>query len=267
MEKQTFQKERLEEPEVLTLSSVLHKNRYLWAAKFSKNKKVLDIACGTGYGMNILTTKGKAKKIIGGDNSQEALKIAKQKYSAFNTIFVNVDANKKLPFKKNYFDLVVSFETIEHLKNYSLFISEIKRILKPKGIFLISTPHKRFHTPLGRKPANYFHTKEWYPQELYNFLKKYFYEVKLFKQLKIKKPFQRMLYAFIQGKIIAPFWDKLDPQRKGKLYELIKIKIFDKIFPSRHLSKKDLKKILKNTLVQKGNPKNDYLVILAKCRK
>ena len=149
-----------------------HIARYIFASQFIKNKSVLDVACGSGYGVKILLEHG-AKNVIGVDNSKETIFHAKKYYGLKNATFVLADA-LKLPFKNNEFDVVTSFETIEHLKNRDLFIREVKRVLKERGLFILSTPNILVY-PKG----NPFHIKEFNPAELQSFLKKYFKNIKI----------------------------------------------------------------------------------------
>jgi len=114
-----------------------HVERYKFAAKFVKGKKVLDVACGTGYGSQILLDSG-AKEVIGVDVSKDAISYAKKNYSAK---FLLMDATKMKALKRNYFDIVVSMETIEHVKTWEMFIGEIKRVLKPNGAVVMSAPN------------------------------------------------------------------------------------------------------------------------------
>src|SRR3989338_7633286 len=143
-----------------------HIARYKFAQQFVENKTVMDIACGTGYGAKILADK--AQEVWGGDISEEAIKIAKEKYSGENIHFRVLDASE-LPFDNNSFDLVVSFETIEHIKDYKSYLFEIKRVLKQGGRLILSTPDKRITRRLGIE--NKFHLKEFNKKELADILK------------------------------------------------------------------------------------------------
>ena len=101
----------------------------------SKDSKILDVATGKGYLLKELENAG-FNKLHSADINPEQFKYDKQKYN-----FKTVDANKKLPYQNQEFDIVISSETIEHLKNPSNFISEVSRILKPKGTFILTTPN------------------------------------------------------------------------------------------------------------------------------
>ncbi len=152
-----------------------HLIRYELAKTLVKNKNVVDIASGTGYGTSILSNSG-AKKVTGVDVSKEAVKLASEKFQNENLEYTLGDA-ENLSFEDNSCDLVVSFETIEHLKNPNEFLSEVKRILVEGGQLLISTPNIEVS---GN--TNPYHLKEYTEDEFENILKKYFKIVKLMKQ-------------------------------------------------------------------------------------
>ncbi|MDH4068361.1 MAG: class I SAM-dependent methyltransferase [Dehalococcoidia bacterium] len=150
-----------------------HINRYIFASKFVQNKAVLDVACGAGTGSRYLVNKG-AGKVVGVDISQEAIREAKTRNERGNEAeFVLSDA-ESLPFPSHFFGVVVSFETIEHLKEPERFLFECARVIKKGGIFICSTPNKRIATPLFRRPSNPFHVKEFYPQEFFELVGRYF---------------------------------------------------------------------------------------------
>ncbi|MCB0471650.1 MAG: class I SAM-dependent methyltransferase [Flavobacteriaceae bacterium] len=170
-------KERLD-TNILSASTVEHLHRYSVAQEFSTDKKVLDIACGEGYGTNLISKK--AELVIGVDNDTSTIKKAQIKYKNKNSHFIHGDI-KALPFENNYFDLIVCFETIEHVHNPNLAILEIERVLKPDGLLLISTPNKLNYSDKTNY-KNKFHIKEFYEEEFINLIKASFINVKLFSQ-------------------------------------------------------------------------------------
>lgn len=103
--------------------------------KRSQHKKILDIATGQGYISERLSYKG-FSNLHCADINSENFKLNKKQFH-----FRTVDANSALPYKNNQFDLIISSETIEHLQNPHLFLSEIHRILKPKGTLILTTPN------------------------------------------------------------------------------------------------------------------------------
>lgn len=130
-----------------------HLARYHFALQFVKGKVVLDAACGEGYGSQLFKRHG-AKRVVGIDNSGETIAYADKRYANRMLSFI-VDDITKMSFESHTFDLVISFETIEHIKSHTAFINEVKRVLKPEGLFLISTPNKDVYSK-----GNKFHKRE-----------------------------------------------------------------------------------------------------------
>lgn len=133
-----------------------HLNRYYFAEQLVSGKAVLDAACGTGYGSAIMAKN--AKSVVGIDISQEAVDYANETYSDDKVEFVKGSVDD-MPFKDNTFDIIVSFETIEHISasQQNLFLKEIKRTLKEDGMLLISSPN---HSVYKKRGENHFHVKE-----------------------------------------------------------------------------------------------------------
>ncbi len=138
-------------PDTFSMSSVEHLHRYALAADICGGKDVLDIASGEGYGSNLLAQA--AKTVIGVDISTEAIDQAKAKYVRPNLRFLRGAADA-IPLDSSSIDVVVSFETLEHHDKHEEMLSEIKRILRPNGLLIISTPDKRFYSDTGvRRPV------------------------------------------------------------------------------------------------------------------
>ena len=151
-----------------------HTIRYLFASQFTTSKSVLDAACGSGYGSAILSKSG-ATKVVGIDNSSEAIEYCEKNYKKENLEFKK-DNCEKITLDTT-FDVVVSFETIEHLKNQDNFLTEVKRVLKDDGIFIVSTPNTDTYPS-----DNPFHYKEFTESEFKLFLGKYFSNITIFYQ-------------------------------------------------------------------------------------
>jgi len=136
-----------------------HVARYIFASSFIKNNDVVvDVACGTGYGSYVLARKG-GKKIIGIDISKIAIEYAKSKYRGrVNNIEFLVGNAMKMPISSSKVDVVVSFETIEHLNDPEKFLSECRRVLKDGGLLILSTPNKY----IKRHDENPYHINELY---------------------------------------------------------------------------------------------------------
>ncbi len=152
-----------------------HWHRYCYAAQWVAGKKVLDIACGAGYGSALLAQT--AAEVMGVDISPEAVTHARAAYPLANLQFVVGQASAIPDSGQELFDVVVSFETIEHVdqSTQQAFLKEIKRVLKPEGMLIISTPNKLVYSDLP-KYHNEFHVKEFYFREFKTFLQQYFKE-------------------------------------------------------------------------------------------
>ncbi|MCH7759563.1 class I SAM-dependent methyltransferase [Patescibacteria group bacterium] len=191
-----------------------HLALYNFVLPWAKNKIVLDVASGVGYGSYQLAVKGKAKKVIGIDISSQAIDQANKDYQAFNLSFRIGDAEKKIDLADNYFDLVISIETIEHLKGRDRFLQEVIRVLKPAGVFILSTPNKAatLRSQLPGKPLNKYHIVEFRKRRLEKLLGKYFNSLDWFGQKVI--PQKSILYFFkrigwiLKG--ISPVREKID---------------------------------------------------------
>ena len=146
-----------------------HYHRYAFACHLVKNKTVLDAACGEGYGSNILATE--AKNVTGLDIDFESINHATSRYNKENLSFVQGSCTE-LPFEAQSFDVIVSFETLEHLKEQSQMLSEFKRVLKKDGVLLISTPDKKHYSD-ATGFTNEYHVKELYKDEFESLLDKY----------------------------------------------------------------------------------------------
>lgn len=192
--------------------SLSHIKRYEFARKYvSSNCMVLDVACGKGYGSKILF--GVAEKVVGIDIDVATISAARKKYKENNLSFIVGDASN-INFPDGFFDCVVSFETIEHLnkRKQKIFLKEVYRLLKPGGIFIVSTPDKDVY---GRG-YNEYHEHEFSRSEFVKFLRKKFNDIVLFGQdirvykskisLKIRKSleFLRHVFGIIGIKDIIP---------------------------------------------------------------
>jgi len=102
-------------------------DRYIFAAPYVKDKIVLDIACGIGYGSSILKKAG-AKRVIGADILPRAIEYANTRYTQPGVSYLGLDANQGLAFGDASFDVITSFETIEHLDRHEEFNRYVEEI-------------------------------------------------------------------------------------------------------------------------------------------
>jgi 2-polyprenyl-3-methyl-5-hydroxy-6-metoxy-1,4-benzoquinol methylase len=135
-----------------------HLVRYQVALDLVRGKTVLDIASGSGYGSAMLATT--AAHVHGVDISEEAVEYARANFRRDNVDFT-VGSATDIPLADDSVDVVVTFETIEHVDDYLKFLSEIGRVLKSDGIAIISTPND-----LEFAEGNHFHLHEFERDEL-----------------------------------------------------------------------------------------------------
>jgi len=155
-------------------------NRYAFAAKFIKDKIVLELGCGAGFGANYLAKRG-SKLVVAGDISEEALGHCHRYSGKQGLEFVRLDATKLL-FPADSFDVIIAFELIEHLKQYEDFLSECKRVLTDDGVLICSTPNKKITSPVFNKPLFKHHIKEFSLDELTSLVQSYFSNVSVYGQ-------------------------------------------------------------------------------------
>ena len=179
-----------------------HSSRYKWILKYVKNKRVLDIACGVGKGSYTIAKNGEAKEVIGCDLNERAIKYASIRYKHPNITFVSDDAQKFT--NENNFDVIVSFETIEHLPNVDQFLKSIDNLLSSNGLFFVSTPLSSI--PHDTNPVNPYHIQEWDFNEFEKLLSKYFEVDETYLQLR-KDNFGFFPYwkIWIKNKILCFF--------------------------------------------------------------
>lgn len=146
--------------------TIEHLHRYAFAQDYVVGKSVLDIACGEGYGSNYLAKK--AKSVIGIDLDEQTVKWASSKYSRNNLEYLSSSV-EKIPLPDSSIDVIVSFETIEHVEDPDKMMLELKRVLKGDGLILISTPDKKHYSD-DRNYKNPFHKKEFYIEEFKDFM-------------------------------------------------------------------------------------------------
>jgi len=138
-----------------------HYHRYAFAKDLVQDKLVLDVASGEGYGSFLLADT--AKTVTGVDIDNISIEHAKGKYNKENLSYRQASA-LELPFEDNHFDVIVSFETLEHLVQHQEMLAEFNRVLKTNGILIISTPDKKHYSD-DTGFDNEFHVKELYKHE------------------------------------------------------------------------------------------------------
>jgi len=153
-----------------TESAVEHLHRYAIAAEICVGKDVLDIASGEGYGSHLLARV--ARQVIGVDASYEVIAEARGKYVESNLVFLEGRADD-IPLTNSCVDVVVSFETLEHHDKHEEMLSEIKRVLRPNGVLIISTPDKLIYSDIPNY-RNEFHVRELSREEFKSLIERFF---------------------------------------------------------------------------------------------
>jgi ubiquinone/menaquinone biosynthesis C-methylase UbiE len=153
-----------------------HESRYRWAATAAAGKRVLDVACGTGYGSAVLAGGG-ATEVIGVDIDPAAIQQARTGYSAGGRARFEQGDLRDLSFEDGSFDLIVCFETIEHMDRQDAALDELRRVLRDSGHLLLSSPNRDVFPP-----GNPHHVREYVPEELEEALSARFPWVELWRQ-------------------------------------------------------------------------------------
>lgn len=156
-----------------------HLHRYAWCRSLAAGKSVLDIACGEGYGSAMLAES--AATVVGVDISQEAVEHASRAYAGTANLRYLVGSAAAIPLPDESVDLVVSFETIEHHDQHVEMISEIRRVLRPHGVLVISSPNRPVYSDKSGH-HNEFHVKELDFGELDDLLRERFEKVRYYGQ-------------------------------------------------------------------------------------
>ena len=133
-----------------------HLHRYFLARQLCRGLDVLDVASGEGYGSALLAQT--ARSVIGVELSDQAVAYSAGAYTAANLRFQQGDA-RDIPLEDGSVDVVVSFETLEHFFEHDRFIAEIRRVLRPNGLLILSSPERDVYSPLGSN-ANPYHANE-----------------------------------------------------------------------------------------------------------
>jgi 2-polyprenyl-3-methyl-5-hydroxy-6-metoxy-1,4-benzoquinol methylase len=172
-----------------------HLARYTFAKPMVVSKAVLDARCGEGYGASILAEV--AQNVTAIDIDEHTIMRAQLKYTSPNLTYAKMDASS-LEFAEASFDVVCSFEVFEHIDDCHKYLSEIHRVLKTGGLFIVSTPNKDKYPRAGLNP---FHVREFTLDEFRHQLAEVFEEVEIYGQcckLKARQlyhtPLARLIY-------------------------------------------------------------------------
>ena len=169
--------ERYVHNEIIDQNAAEHIHRYQLASRFSGNKRILDIGCGSGYGSQLLKN---CLSYTGIDISAEAIQHCKDSFGGPNIAFQVSDATK-LEIPQERFDLITCFEVLEHVVHPGLIVQHAARLLKEDGLFISSTPDKTIYNSHRSEP-NEFHVHEMEKHEYKEMLNANFNHTVLFAQ-------------------------------------------------------------------------------------
>jgi ubiquinone/menaquinone biosynthesis C-methylase UbiE len=178
MSESAFTGERFLPRQTDPLLALEHYHRYCFASRFAKNRRVLDVACGEGYGSACLAQW--ADEVVGIDIDPTTIEHANRKYAAVQNLAFKVGRCEAINEDRESFDLVVSYETIEHLEEDSQdeLLKSVRRILRQDGLFIVSSPEKNEYAAIPQS-HNQFHKYEMTLFELKSRLEAYFKYVHL----------------------------------------------------------------------------------------
>lgn len=151
-----------------------HLAAYYFVQPKAAGQRILDLGCGSGYGSAILA--GTARQLVALDRSSIALDQARI-YPLPDYVAASAT---NLPFSNEAFDLVISFQVIEHIVQTNSYLREIVRILAPGGTFIVSTPNKTLRLLPFEPPFNPYHVREFSSQSLRKTLAAWFSAVEIF---------------------------------------------------------------------------------------
>lgn len=154
---------------------VRHQAAHLYTIRDLRGaRRILDVGCGTGYGSAM--TASSMPEVVGTDVSEEAIAWAKAKYPLDNLEFMSMPATD-LNFPDDSFDAAYSIQVIEHIEDVELYLSEVVRVLRPGGKFVVATPNRLTYSPNGLH--NEFHVREYEAEELRSLLASFFQKVEV----------------------------------------------------------------------------------------
>lgn len=134
-----------------------HLARYRWAQELVAGGRVLDVGCGRGHGTRMLAVR--AREVVGVDVSPAHVADARRDHGD-EAVFREGDM-RQLPFEDGEFDAVVCFEALAQVADPEAAVDELRRVLRPRGLLLVSSPNRESYPP-----GNPLHARELTSDEL-----------------------------------------------------------------------------------------------------
>ncbi|MBW8368783.1 MAG: class I SAM-dependent methyltransferase [Arenimonas sp.] len=177
-------------PECALEIATEHWHRYAFARALAPGRRVLDAACGEGYGSALMAHSG--GDVLGLDIGADAVAHARTRYAGIPGLrFEQADATALDAWVDASFDVILSFETLEHVRDQERMLDGFARLLAPGGLLLVSTPDRRTYTDLTGQ-VNPHHVRELYREEFETLLSSRFPARRLYGQ---KNLFQSVLWS------------------------------------------------------------------------
>lgn len=156
---------------------LLHVATYRYAEQFTRGKRVLDFGCGSGYGSAQIAEN--AEHVTAVDVAPDAITYARSTFVRENLEFLAIDPSQRLPFADASFDTVLSFQVFEHVQDTARYLSEVRRVLAPRGRLVLVTPDRSTRLLPLQRPWNRWHIHEYGARELASVLSRHFEQVKI----------------------------------------------------------------------------------------
>jgi len=196
-----------------------HWHRYHFARRWAVGQRVLDVACGEGYGSALLART--AKSVVGIDISPDAIAHARKTYAEVGNLEFREASCTALGLPDGSVDVAVSFETLEHIAEQEQFLDELARVLAPDGVLILSCPNKAEYTD-RRNHVNEFHVKELYRDELAALVGARFAHVGWYGQ-------RPAFYSVVAPETPSPFGEGRGEGQSGEIIEISESQPIDAI--------------------------------------